>query len=333
MFGRPLQTPGGKWIAACGHLGPDVASDGAYDLGQYLLTNVSTTGEGCPALTRYEVPSSSILREIFGVNSLQDLSPLLGVRRRQTAALARGRLPTNATAPAAHTNIELLENVQARVFKALEREGIDFRPNNNRPQPTGPQSNHQGNLPLEELEPLMPGWLPDYWAEGLMSLYGRTFWQKIPNQRGGLSWLVPDAVEEAQNLYGIKEWRHSVLRIKQRFRCVRFETCQAKWDHAFRICFASDPSQSGRKLSFQPCRGEWLRVITKLDPASQERVIALMRAKFNTLTAVPDIRHDKWCTSTKTEGPCLLVNPSRQPCDHRSGYLTLAEMVALDSGR
>ncbi|KIO26183.1 hypothetical protein M407DRAFT_24516 [Tulasnella calospora MUT 4182] len=221
MFGRPLQTSGGKWIAACGHLGPDVATDGAYDLGQYLLTNVSTTGDGCPALIKYETPSSSILREIFGVNTLQDLSPLLGVRRRLTAALARGRLPTNATAPLGHRNIEPLENVQARVFKALEREGIEFRPNIARLQPSGLHTNDRGHPQLEELEPLMPGWLPDYWAEGLMSLYGRTFWQKIPNQRGEPSWLLSEVVEEAYNHYGLNEWRLTAVHIEQKFRRVR----------------------------------------------------------------------------------------------------------------
>lgn len=318
MFGRPLQSTAGRWIAASGHRGPQHTEGGCFQAGQYLLTNVELCGDDYPHLLEHEEPSAVVMQEVYGVRSLQELRAILDRGRRQTAALARDRLPTHATAPPAHTLIEPLENIQSCVFPLLARAGVSFRADPDRPNITE-ETRHS-------LSQLMPNWSADCWVEGVMRMFCRTFWQKVPNQQRGPSWLKPEFLQIAYRNYGISEWRLPLSEVKQKFRAVKVKRSQTEWERAFGHCFPITPSRGGHNLSIQPCREEWLRVIQALSPANQQIVVDLIRAKFDTLTAAPDVRHDKWWTSTAIEGPTLLQNPYIMPCDHLSGYLTLAEM-------
>ncbi|KIO16246.1 hypothetical protein M407DRAFT_34109 [Tulasnella calospora MUT 4182] len=334
MFGRPSQTDAGEWISASGHLGPEVQDDSLFTHGQYLLTNVNITESECPRLRVAADPPTVVLKEIYDVDSLPQLQARLDTSRRANPAIARGRLPTHSTARSGHEFIPPLDAVQARVNDRLEQQGVVLRRGAGRDggddidieQPRQERRSRPAVAP----EGLMAGWPIDCWIEGIFHMYMKTWWQKVPNERGRGSWLAtPAMVVAAYDEFGPDEWRLPLEEIERKFRKVEIIHNERSRNRSFRHCFPETEDAGGQNLSRQPCREEWRRIMRSLRPQDRSYVVRLMRAKFDTLTAVPDVRHDKWWTSSASRGPVLLVNPARGECGRRSGYKTLAELVEL----
>lgn len=334
MFGRPSQTEAGKWISASGHLGPDILDDSMFIHGQYLLTNVDISDDECPHLLATQDPPMVVIKELYNVDSLPQLQARLNTGRRADQAIVRGRLPTQATARPGHELVPLLDDVLARVTDQLKRQGVVLRRSaerdggNNTDIEQSP-SRHR-NRPAVSPEGLMAGWPIDCWIEGIFRMYMRTWWQKVPNQKGAGSWLAsPNIVQAAYSEFGADEWRLPLREIERKFRMVKMVRSEGQWNNTFRHCFPETEGDGGRNLSPQPCVWEWKRLMRSLQPQSRYRAVQLMRAKFDTLTAVPKVLHDKWWTSSTASGPALLVNYARQECDGRSGYKSLAELAGL----
>lgn len=334
MFGRPSQTEAGKWISASGHLGADILDDSMFIHGQYLLTNVDISDSECPHLQAAHEPPMAVLKELYNVDNLPQLQARLNTGRRADQAVARGRLPTQATARPGHELVPLLDDVLARVNDRLEQQGVVLRRGAERDAGSDtdaeqPPPRHR-NRPVVSPEGLMAGWPIDCWVEGIFRMYMRTWWQKVPNERGGGSWLAsPNTVRAAYNEFGADKWRLSLEEIERKFRKVEIAHSQRQWTNTFRHCFPETEGAGGRNLSPQPCCEEWKRLMNSLRPQDRSSVVQLIRAKFNTLTAVPKVLHDKWWTSSARNGPVLLHNPARQECGGQSGYKTLAELVGL----
>ncbi|KAG9044389.1 hypothetical protein FS837_008235 [Tulasnella sp. UAMH 9824] len=221
MFGRPSQTDAGEWISASGHLGPDVEDDSQFIHGQYLLTNVDITDDECPRLRVAGNPPTAILKEIYGVNSLPELQARLEPNRRANPAIARGRLPTHSTARFGHEFVPPLDNVQARVNDRLERKGVVLhREARNGGDDIDIEQPPQ-ERPVVAPEGLMAGWPLDCWVEGIFHMYMKTWWQKVPNEKGRGSWLASrDTVVAAYNEFGPDEWRLPLEEIERKFRKV-----------------------------------------------------------------------------------------------------------------
>jgi len=331
MFGRPSQTEVGEWISASGHLGPEIQDDSQFIHGQYLLTNVNITDGECPQLRVAGDPPTAVLKEIYGVDSLPQLQARLDNGRRANPAITRGRLPTHSTARFGHEFIPLLEDVRVRVNNRLQRKGVVLRRGDGGDE-IGIEQPHQEprNRPAVAPDGLMAGWPVDCWVEGIFHMYMKTWWQKVPNEKRGGSWLVsPDTVAAAYHEFGPDEWRLPLEELERKFRKVEIITNERSRNRCFRHCFPETEDSGGRNLSRQPCREEWKRIMGSVRPQDRCYVVELMRAKFDTLTAVPDVRHDKWWTSSADKGPVLLMNPAREECSRRSGYKTLAQLVNL----
>lgn len=332
MFGRPSQTDAGEWSSASGHLGPEVQDDSMFIHGQYLLTNIDITEGECPRLRAAGDPPTAVLKELYDVDSLPQLQARLETNRRANPAIARGRLPTHSTARSGHHFVPSLDDVQARVNDRLKRQGVVLRrragSDDGDDIDAEPRQEH-GSRPVVAPDGLMAGWPIDCWIEGIFHMYMKTWWNKVPNQKGSAnSWLAsPEVAVAAYNEFGPDEWRLPLEQIERKFRKVDIVHNERGRARSFRHCFPETEDAGGRKLSSQPCREEWKRLMQLIRPADRSYVVRLMQEKFDTLTAVPDVRHDKWWTSSASRGPVLLVNPAKKECGRQSGYKTLAELV------
>lgn len=336
MFGRPLQTEAGRWIAESGHLGPNIHDDSMTMHGQYLLTNIDLDPDTYPRLLIADEPGSRILKELFGVTTLRQLQEKLRSRRRAGLAVDRGRLPTQSTARPGDQLLEPLDNIRSRCARVLERQGVRIMASAGHSgeveEVTGDEGGareHGQGLLIADTG-LMVGWPIDCRVEGIFSMYTRTFWQKVPNQRLCGSWLAsPTIVHDAYNAYGQDEWRLPLGQIQAKFRAVETTHSSIQWNRIFNHLFPTREGEGGRNLSSQDCRKEWMGLMSVLESEGRLAVLGLMRAKFDTLTAAPDVKHDKWFTSSAARGPMIIVNPNKQSCDRRSGYLDLAELVGM----